>query len=185
MSARPPAASLAGASERIEGLLAGFAPQLAGDAVAYGGHVRRVFGLVRAQLPALTADELEQLAIAAVFHDLGVWTDHTFDYLDPSRALAADYLAAEHRAAWATTVDAMILEHHKLRPFKGDRLVEAFRRADLCDLSFGHLRGPISRSAYRDLAAMFPSAGFHRRIAQLATKRAFTHPLRPAPMMRW
>ena len=106
--------------------------------------------------------------------------------MDPSRALAASYLEAEGLAAsWGPTVDAMILEHHKLRRYRGDELVEAFRRADLCDLSFGRFRSGIPRPAYRELAAMFPSAGFHRRIARLSATRAITHPLSPAPMMRW
>ncbi|MDQ8044861.1 MAG: hypothetical protein AAGC46_09125 [Solirubrobacteraceae bacterium] len=183
--ATPTDPGLVGPSQRIEGILAGFAPQLGRDAVAYGNHVRRVFGLVRAQGPQLTADDLEQTAIAAVFHDLGVWTHHTFDYLEPSIALAAGYLDAEGLAAWGPRVHTMILEHHKLRPYRGDPVVEWFRRADLCDLSFGLRRSGIPRAAYRDLAAAFPSAGFHRRIAQLATTRAITHPLRPAPMMRW
>jgi hypothetical protein len=177
--------SLAQASERIEGLLAGFAPQLGRDADGYGNHVRRVFGLVRAQGPHLEGDALEQVAVAAVFHDIGVWLDGTFDYLDPSREHAAEYLRAEGLEAWSAPVDAMILEHHKLRPVHGAPVVEAFRRADLCDLTFGRVRRGVPHAAYRELAAMFPSAGFHLKIAQLATKRAITHPLSPAPMMRW
>lgn len=176
---------LVAASERIEGLLAGFRPQLGADSAAYGNHVRRVFGLVRADQPQLTADELEQAAIAAVFHDLGVWTASTFDYLGPSIELAVAYLSAESKPGWVPRVTRLIDEHHKLRRVKDDPLVESFRRADLCDLSFGRIRGGIPRDAYRQLAATFPSAGFHQRIAGLAVKRAMTHPLRPAPMMRW
>jgi HD superfamily phosphodiesterase len=32
--------------------------------------------------------DLEKIAAAAVFHDLGIWTDRTFDYIAPSIALA-------------------------------------------------------------------------------------------------
>ena len=34
----------------------------------------------------------EKYAIASVFHDVGIWTDHTFDYLDPSIEQAKIYL---------------------------------------------------------------------------------------------
>jgi hypothetical protein len=33
--------------------------------------------------------DLEKIAVAAVFHDLGIWTNKTFDYIAPSVALAA------------------------------------------------------------------------------------------------
>jgi HD superfamily phosphodiesterase len=38
--------------------------------------------------------ELEKIAVAAVFHDLGIWTNHTFDYIAPSVTLAREHLAA-------------------------------------------------------------------------------------------
>jgi hypothetical protein len=144
-----------------------------------------VFGLVRAQGPGLTDHELEQVAIAAVFHDLGVWLDGTFDYLEPSREHAVDYLRAEGLDAWIPQVSALIMEHHKIRPVKGDRLVEAFRRADLCDVSLGLAQRGIPSGVYADLRAMFPTAGFHLVLVKLTAKRAITHPLSPAPMMRW
>lgn len=34
----------------------------------------------------------EKYAIAAVFHDIGIWTNHTLDYLDPSAGQAKAYL---------------------------------------------------------------------------------------------
>jgi hypothetical protein len=38
--------------------------------------------------------EFEKIAIAGVFHDLGIWTNKTFDYIAPSVVLAREYLAA-------------------------------------------------------------------------------------------
>ena len=32
------------------------------------------------------------LAVAAAFHDLGIWVEHTFDYLEPSARLAQRFL---------------------------------------------------------------------------------------------
>lgn len=173
------------AAERLEGLLTRFAPPLGRDADAYGNHVRRVFGLVAAQLPALTDDELHQVAIAAVFHDIAIWCDDTFDYLDPSRDHAAGYLAAEGLAQWTPRVSRLILEHHKLRPVKDDPLVEAFRRADLCDLSFGAIGPRSARGAYRELVRTHPAHGFQMRLVQFAIIQLRKDPRHPLPMLRW
>jgi hypothetical protein len=53
-----------------------------------------------------------EIAVAAVFHDLGIWTNKTFDYLAPSIALAREYVAAKGRADWIVEIEAMIEEHH-------------------------------------------------------------------------
>lgn len=173
------------ASPRIEGLLEAYRTPLGRDADAYGNHVRRVYGLVRAQGPHLAAEDLEQVAIAAVFHDLAIWVDDTFDYLEPSRIHAADYLSAEGLASWIPVVSALILDHHKLRPVRGAPLVEAFRRADLADLSFGMISRGIPAGAYRELVAAFPVCGFQQRLARFAWRQARLDPLRPLPMLRW
>jgi hypothetical protein len=169
---------------RIDELLAALAPKLGRDAAAYGNHVRRVYGLVAAQRD-WSDDEHGQAAIAAVFHDVGIWLNDTFDYLDPSRDHAADYLKAEGLDAWRPVVDVMILEHHKLRPVKDNPLVEAFRRADLCDLSFGLVRGGIPRGTYRELVRRHPIAGFHARLVSFGIAQARKDPRRPLPMLRW
>lgn len=172
-------------SERVEGLLAGFASELGRDQAAYGNHVRRVFGLVRAQGPHLSGDELEQVAIAAVFHDIGIWLDGTFDYLEPSRDHAVRYLDAEGLHSWTPTVEAMILRHHQLRPIRDAPLAEAFRRADLCDLTFGGLHRGIPAETWAQLHARYPVEGFHLRLVGFAAQRTLKHPLSPLPMLRW
>ncbi len=171
--------------ERVEALLERFKPQLGRDFDAYGNHVRRVFGLVRAQGPHLAQDDLAQVAIAAVFHDLAIWVDDTFDYLEPSRDHATEYLETEGRSAWIPQVSALIMGHHKLRPVRDDPLVEAFRRADLCDLSFGLVSRGVPPGAYRELVAAFPVCGFQQRLVHFALIQLRKDPLRPLPMLRW
>ena len=65
----------------------------------YRNHVYRVTHLC---LPVAgdNAVELEKLAVAAVFHDLGIWTNHTFDYIGPSVALAREHLATRGLSDW-------------------------------------------------------------------------------------
>lgn len=172
-------------SARIEALLAGFAPQLGRDLPGYGNHVRRVFGLVRAQGPHLTPAELVPVEVAAVFHDIAIWLDGTFDYLEPSRDHAASHLRAEGLDEHLPLVSALIMGHHKLRPVRDAPLVEAFRRADLCDVSFGLVGRGIPRGAHRALTARHPVCGFQLRLLQFAATQARKEPLRPLPMLRW
>jgi hypothetical protein len=132
------------------------------------------------------ADAVERIAIAAAFHDLGIWTHGTFDYLGPSRQLARDYLARRDRTGWDAEIGAMIENHHKITPWRThpDWLVEPFRQADWIDLSLGRLRFGLSGCSIADIRAAFPNAGFHRRPVSLTMKRLRTHPTDPLPMMR-
>ena len=86
--------------------------------------------------------DLEKIAAAAVFHDLGIWTDRTFDYIAPSIALARTHLVAHAREDWTTEISTMISDHHKITPSSANpnTLVEPFRQADWIDVT-GGLRG--------------------------------------------
>src|SRR5215831_5851032 len=91
----------------IERVLDDHASVVGPDHVGYRNHVYRVVNLCL----AIVGDhpvELEKLAVAAVFHDLGIWTNHTFDYIAPSVVLARDYLARRGMAAWIPEIEAMI-----------------------------------------------------------------------------
>ncbi len=126
------------------------------------------------------------MAIAAGCHDLGIWTDRTFDYLGPSVRLACAHLSNSGRAEWTDEITAMILEHHKLSRYRGDPgwLVEPFRRADWVDVSKGFIAFGLPGALVREVLSAWPSAGFHRRLAQLALQRLRTHPWHPLPMVK-
>jgi hypothetical protein len=167
----------------VEEVLATFGEALGSHVTAYRGHVYRTLNFANA-LAGTTSDSL---AVAAVFHDLGIWSDGTFDYLAPSAARAARYLADKQGSIDGAEVDRMILLHHKVRPCPEDAgpLAEAFRRADLVDVSFGALRFGLPRAFVSEVRATFPNAGFHRGIARAAVGWIKAHPTRPLPMMRW
>src|SRR5919112_171994 len=95
-SARP--ISLISNVPTIDRILQIHAAELSRDFTAYRNHVYRVLNLCAAL--AEECADLEKIAVAAVFHDLGIWTNKTFDYIAPSVALAGDYLAAHGRAEW-------------------------------------------------------------------------------------
>ncbi len=180
------AAELRRAHPVIDAVLATHAPAIAGDLPGYRHHVYRVWNFALALAPP-SADATEKLALAAVFHDLGIWTAGTFDYLPPSIALAAAHLAATGRSAWVPEVTAMIDAHHQVTPWRSrpDWLVEPFRRADWIDVTLGLRRFGLDRAFVTDVRRTWTDAGFHWRLVQLAGARWRRHPLSPLPMLRW
>lgn len=168
----------------VEQQLSKHAGSLGVDRVPYRNHVYRVlnFGVA---LSAPDAVAIDKLAIAAVFHDLGIWTAKTFDYLAPSMALADRYLEESGRSAWRAEVLGMIGEHHKLTPFSArpDWLVEPFRRADLTDVTRGWLPGGVDAATRARVFARWPAERFRWRLVQLTFARAVRHPLDPLPMV--
>src|SRR5262249_47064494 len=120
----------------IEEVLGVHASELGHDFIAYRNHLYRVVNLCLA-IVGDSPVELEKLAVAAVFHDLGIWTNHTFDYIAPSVALARKHLASRGMADWIPEIEAMIVNHHKVTSSRADQssLVESFRRADWIDVS--------------------------------------------------
>jgi hypothetical protein len=171
---------------QVEELIAAHATELGGDLAAYRNHVCRVLNYYAALGPP--TDEIpEAVMIAAAFHDLGIWTARTFDYLEPSMRLAQTHLAGLGREHLGPEVAALVGEHHKLRPYTGPyaATVETFRRADLVDLSLGLVRSGLPASFVHAVRAAFPNAGFHRRLALLTARQLFRTPWRPLPMLRW
>ena len=173
-------------SALLDELLEGYRPVLGADYDAYRNHCLRLFNFCT----ALTGDDKEaehKIAVAAAFHDLGIWTEKTLDYLAPSQLLAQRYLEKNFKASWCKEIDAMISEHHKLTRYRLNLswLVEAFRKADLIDLTGGLIRFRLPDDFVSDVLDAYPNAGFHKILARLALKRLKTHPFSPLPMMKW
>jgi hypothetical protein len=169
----------------LDAVLSRYTAVLAGDFEAYRNHAYRVANLCASQSSgALQA--IEKIAIAAAFHDLGIWTARTFDYLEPSASLAGQYLVDAGRAGWAPEVTAAILEHHRVTTYRGahEELVEPFRRADWMDVPGGLLASGLSRALFRATESRWPLAGFHRLLARLEWRQVRTHPWNPLPMVK-
>lgn len=151
----------------------------------YRGHVHRVIGLVGLQhdVPEAVANAL---GLAAFFHDAAIWFDGTWDYLPPSVIRASAELDVADKQH-APLVEALISEHHRIRRARSDDpLVEAFRRADLTDVSGGLIAAPrVARRQYRALVDEFPSRGFRPMLLKAFGRGLREAPLHPAPMMRF
>lgn len=169
----------------VEDILGGYKHMIGSDYDAYRNHVYRVINLCYS-LNELSEEDKRKIQIAACFHDIGIWTEGTLDYLQPSEAVAAAYLEANGASAWVAEVSEMIAMHHRVRSCSGSEfpLVERFRRADIADFSLGVFPMGISRSLLGQLKAEFPNSGFHKRLLQLGVTWFFRHPLNPLPMFR-
>lgn len=172
--------------EIIEAVLEPWSAALGPARVAYRGHVYRVLNAARWLLGTERHDAL--LAVAGAFHDLGIWSDATFDYLPPSARRAEQY-AHEHGEIDPALVATIIEQHHRLRRYVEAApladVVEAFRRADLVDLSRGLLSAGLDRERRRELVTAFPYAGFHGHLVRIGLAWWLRHPLRPLPMVRF
>jgi hypothetical protein len=155
------------------------------DMAGYRNHTYRVMNFCAAFGPD-DAESREKMAIAAVFHDLGIWTDKTFDYLDPSERLAHGYLALHGKLGWAPEIIGMIHNHHKITPYRREPvgLIEGFRRADWVDVTRGLLAYGLPKPFIREVFSAFPDAGFRKRLIQLSMEQLRRHPLNPLPMFR-
>lgn len=170
----------------VEQVLDDHESELGDDFTAYRNHVYRVANLCLA-ITGNRRAEIEKIAVAAVFHDLAIWTNQTFDYIAPSVALARAHLTARGMSDWIAEIEAMIVDHHKVTPSRANpqSLVESFRRADWIDVSRGLRTFGLSRTFIAAVAGTWPNARFHRRLVELTINRLWKHPLTPLPMVRW
>jgi hypothetical protein len=171
---------------QLEEMLAPWRERIGADFDGYKNHVSRVLNFCFA-LRECSGEERQKLIIAGAFHDIGIWSDGTVDYLPPSIAQAKLYLTEHGLADWIAEVEIIIDLHHKMRPYRGgiSPLVEIFRKADLADFSLGAVKGGVPGAVVRAAKAAYPNAGFHKRLLQLAGGWFAKHPLRPPPFMKW
>ncbi len=175
----------------VSHLLAPYDEALGEDRAGYTNHVIRTM-LFCDELAGIDGGPDEQpsrrpeFLVCGVFHDLGIWTDKTFDYLVPSIDLAADHLEKIGRPELAPLVTTMIDEHHRQRSAGApDDPVEIFRRADMIDVSLGLRAFGVARRRVREIRRAYPNRGFHRRLVQLTFQRTVEHPTSPLPMFKW
>ncbi len=168
----------------IDQILSEYRSSLKEDFDKYRNHVYRVYKLCL--LLDTNLEHRDRYAVAAVFHDLGIWVNNTFDYLEPSIMLANQWLVRENKANWSDEISLMIDMHHKVTRYSGsfETTVEVFRRADWVDLSFGMLSFGIAHAQLQLLMQVFPTRGFHRFLVRKTCRNFIRHPFKPLPMFR-
>ncbi len=170
----------------IEKILSEWKDRIGEDFLGYKGHVYRMFNFCLALHPC-NEEEKTKLAIAACFHDIGLWSDHTVDYIPPSIVQAKNYLSNNELQSWSEEIGLMIDLHHKIRAVKDSRypLVELFRKGDLVDFSLGAFTFGIPRSYIKKVKETIPNNGFHKFLIKGAKEWFLKHPFSPPPFMKW
>ena len=170
----------------LDEILRSFRARVGADFAGYRNHTYRVLNFCRA-FGGPADDVPETLVVAAGFHDIGIWTDRTFDYLEPSAGQAQQYLCAHGFDDRVDEVQSVIRTHHAIRRCRGAHAAhaEVFRRADLVDVSLGLIRFGAPGDFVAEVRRAFPDAGFHRRLVQLTARQFLRTPLTPLPMVRW
>lgn len=172
--------------DHIDCILSEWKPVIGEDYAGYRNHVVRMatFCLM---LRSCSAEEQEKIEIAACFHDIGLWTENTLDYLEPSVPPALEYLEGRGLSGWSEEISQMILMHHKIRRIVGgaSALIELFRQADLVDVSLGIIRFGLPANSVKQIKIDFPNVGFHRMLLKRTVSWLPRHPFNPLPMMKW
>jgi hypothetical protein len=169
----------------VDEMLRPYKPVLANDFDKYRNHVCRVY--LHCLLLDTNKANATKYAIAAVFHDLGLWTDKTFDYVAPSMAAAANYLSNHHKLQWVEEINGMIYWHHKTTPYAVafSTTIETFRKADWVDVTLGLTAFGINEQKIRNFSHKLPLLGFHFFLFKKAFQYFLRHPLYPLPMFKW
>jgi len=171
----------------IEDILAGYKNVLGRDHRPYKNHINRIVSYCYLLQNDLDSKQKEKIIIAACFHDLGIWTDKTFNYLAPSIRLVKTYLKQLNLQSLFCEIELMIKFHHKLRPYVDEDfpLVDLFRKADWIDVSHGMLKFGLASEKISYIQQKYPNVGFHKRLVQLTIRELFHNPLKPLPMFKW
>lgn len=169
----------------VDEILTEYEKKLGSEYQAYRNHVYRIVNLCFS-LGDFDVTDKKKIQIAACFHDVGIWTAGTIDYLAPSEEEATRYLVKIGKSDWVSEVVEMIEMHHRLRSCSSSNfpLVEAFRRADIADFSLGIFSMGVSKDVVDLVKTEFPNAGFHKFLLKLGIKRLLSHPFNPLPMFR-
>lgn len=156
--------------------------ELGKDYDAYKNHINRVYTFFRKIYTDPYDPVLLQVALA--FHDIGIWTHKTLDYLAPSNDLAQAFVKKNHIKVDTVLLAEIILNHHQVSK-NGHPLVEAYKKADNIDLSLGIISFGLEHSFIRETYQLFPTKGFHWLLTKLFFSNLISHPLKPVPMFRF
>jgi len=164
----------------VEAILGRYVDALGAEGELYKNHVYRGLNL---QLKIGHLEVSDELAVAWATHDLGLWTERTLDYLEPSARLAEE-LGREFGVEQTRRLRQMVEYHHCLRPLH-DPVVESFRLADRADAWPKRWKATLSLEEIDQVVRAFPYCGFHMFLGRSALRYALLHPWRPVPMFRW
>lgn len=168
----------------VDDLMLNFKLVIGADYERYRNHACRVF--LNCILLDMKNGNEEKYAIASVFHDIGIWTSQTIDYLDPSIEQVNVYLTEIGKSEWIEELGLMIYWHHKVTGYEGafKETVTNFRKADWIDVSLGLLTFGGDKKTIRENRKKLPNLNFHMFLVKEIFQNFLKHPFNPLPMFK-
>jgi hypothetical protein len=160
------------------------------DYEPYRNHCYRVYNLAALltfpEIPP-SPEDLKKLAIAIAFHDIGIWTAHTTDYIDPSVEEALKYCKTINLPSEeADLIAEMIDNHHMFSVYDGHPLVEGLRKADWIDATMGMRTFGYPNDAIKTIRNEFEVLGFYDLLVKLTMGAVWKSPFsNPVPIYQW
>ena len=149
----------------------------------YRGHCYRILNYMNYW--KLNEVEFKTCEVAIPFHDMGIWTHKTMDYLEVSFEGAKKYIEEKKLDIEKDSLENIIVNHHKISKIKDNSLAEKLRKADLIDLSFGVIKFGIDQKAMHSIVSEFPFLEFQQVIFKKVFSHAVRNILNPFPMLKF
>lgn len=156
----------------VEQHLSRYRQLIGNDFDGYRNHIYRVMTYANHFLHD-DESQADVVGTALVYHDIGLWTAGTLAYLEPGVEVANKECALIYTPEQLELLSKIIVNHHKLWPFKGGknaRIVEAVRKADWIDATNGIFNKGMPRSHIAEVKSAIPAAGFYQTLADFGPR---------------
>lgn len=116
------------------------------------------------------------IAAAIAFHDIGLWTDNTLQYIEPSTKRARMDLKSDFSYSELELIHNIIYWHHKITEYTEEKegfnqkVIEAVRKADWIDATKGIITKGMPRQHIQTVESMIPEEGFHMCLINFGPK---------------
>lgn len=160
-------------NENIEKLLKKYKDVIGSDLPGYKNHCYRVLSYTHHFLHGkVTPAQNEVITTALVYHDIGLWTDKTLAYLEPSSERALEVYRGKYSPEDQQLLHDIIYWHHKITPFVGPNadIVNAVRKADWIDATQSTVHQGMPRQHIAHAYATIPVAGFYDTLQQFGPR---------------
>lgn len=162
-------------NEQVEKLLTKYTNALGDDYDSYKAHIYRVLTYSIHFLEGDTSN-LNIIASALVFHDIGLWADKQLGYIKPSCKRAKAILKTQSfTPRQISLAQDIIYWHHKFTDYESDdpyfdRIINAVRKADWIDATGGLIKHGMPASHINKVNKAIPVDGFHQRLLVVSKK---------------
>lgn len=154
------------------------------DYKGYKGHCYRVLSYALHYLradksiaEATLKDKLPAISAAIAYHDIGLWTDRTLKYIEPSCDRARIDLKTDFFITDVNLIVDIIYWHHKVTEYDDEgsndlnrKIIEAVRKADWIDATFGFIPKGMPKAHIKTVMEKIAEEGFHDTLINFGPK---------------